>query len=143
MMRTVKKNHYKEFRPTCINEGCDRVVQTRKINKNGTYDIRAECYKCHGGFRNRPGVNPHKKTTCENTDGRLGFTCVATIEDSCMLEMDHIDSDKWNNVPDNIQTLCRNCHAYKTKYNGDSKNNKTILYTDLDEIETVLTKYMN
>ena len=60
-----------------------------------------------------------------------------------MLEMDHIDSDKWNNVPDNVQTLCRNCHAYKTKYNGDSKNNKTVLYTDLNEIETTLTRYMN
>jgi len=139
----VKKNHYKEFRPTCINEGCENLVHTHKVNKNGTYQIRAECYKCHSGFRNRPGVNPHKKTTCENTDGRLGFACVATIEDSCMLEMDHIDSDKWNNVPDNIQTLCRNCHAYKTKHNGDSKNNKAVLYTDLNEIETPLTRYMN
>ena len=143
-MKLIKKNHYKEFRPNCINEGCERVVQTRRINKNGTYDIRAECYKCHGGFRNRPGVIPHKKTYCENTDGRLGIVCEAKIEDTCMLEMDHIDSDKWNNVPDNIQTLCRNCHAYKTKHYGDSKNNKSVLYTDLNnEIETTLTRYMN
>ena len=140
----IKKNHYKEFKPICINEGCGSYVHTRKVNKNATYDIRSECYKCHDGFRNRPGVIPHKKTYCENKDGRLGFKCVADITDSCMLEMDHIDSDKWNNVPNNVQTLCRNCHSYKTKYNGDSKNNKSTLFTDFDfdKIETPLTMYM-
>jgi len=144
-MKLIKKNHYKEFRPICINEGCGSFVATRKVNKNGTYDIRAECHRCHRGFRNRPGVTSHKKTYCENRDGRLGIVCEAKIEDSCMLEMDHINSDKWNNVPDNVQTLCRNCHAYKTKQNGDTRNNKPELYTDLnfDKIETTLTKYMN
>ncbi len=144
-MKLIKKNHYKEFRPICINEGCGSFVATRKVNKNGTYDIRAECGYCHRGFRNRPGVTSHKKTYCENRDGRLGIVCEAKIEDSCMLEMDHINSDKWNNVPDNVQTLCRNCHAYKTKQNGDTRNNKPELYTDLnfDKIETTLTKYMN
>ena len=144
-MKLIKKNHYKEFRPTCINEGCEILVHTTGVNKNGTYRIRAECYKCHNGFRNRPGVTPHKKTYCENRDGRLGIVCEAKIEDSCMLEMDHINSDKWNNDPDNVQTLCRNCHAYKTKQNGDTRNNKPELYTDINvnKIETTLTKYMN
>ena len=91
----IKKNHYKEFKPDCINDGCGSPVHTRKVNKNGTYDVRTECYKCHMGGRNRPGVTPHKKTYCENKDGRLGIWCEAKIEDSCMLEMDHIDGDRW------------------------------------------------
>ena len=138
----IKKNHYKEFKPDCINDGCGSPVHTRKVNKNGTYDVRTECYKCHMGGRNRPGVTPHKKTYCENKDGRLGIWCEAKIEDSCMLEMDHIDGDRWNNVPKNVQTLCRNCHAYKTKYNGDTINTKATLFFDESKIETALTRYM-
>ena len=94
------------------------------------------------GGRNRPGVTPHKKKYCENIDERLGFKCVADITDSCMLEMDHIDGERWNNVPENVQTLCRNCHAYKTKYNGDTINTKATLFFDETKIETALTRYM-
>ena len=128
-MKLIKKNHYKEFRPTCINEGCDRVVQTRRINKNRTYDIRAECYKCHAGFRNRPGVIPHKKTYCENRDGRLGFVCTTNIVNKItemgtiwygMLDVDHIDGDPSNDTAENCQTFCKCCHAYKTHINGDT-----------------------
>ena len=84
------------------------------------------------GGRNRPGVKPHKKTFCENNDGRLGFKCDATIINECQLEMDHIDGDRFNNVPENVQTLCRNCHAIKTKMFGDCKNNRE--KTSLEEI---------
>ena len=110
--------------PICINDGCGGKVHTRKINKNGTRDIRTECYQCHKGNRNRPGVTPHKKEFCENRDKRLGFRCDATIINECQLEMDHIDGDRFNNVPENVQTLCRNCHAIKTKMFGDCKNNR-------------------
>ena len=29
-------------------------------------------------------------------------------------EVDHIDSNSWNNEPENLQTLCKPCHARKT-----------------------------
>ena len=76
------------------------------------------------GGRNRPGVTPHKKDYCENIDGRLGFKCTATIIDGCQLELDHIDGDRWHNVPKNAQTFCSNCHSIKTKFHGDCKSNK-------------------
>ena len=120
----MKKDNSWFVEPECINLGCGNKVHTRKINKNGTRDTRTECYKCHRGGRNRPGVTPHKKTYCENVDGRLGFKCSCTIEYECQLELDHIDGDRWNNVPENVQTLCRNCHAIKTKYYRDCRNNK-------------------
>ncbi len=123
-MKLIKKNHYKEFRPNCINEGCERVVQTRRINKNGTYDIRAECYKCHGGFRNRPGVIAHKKEYCENQDGRLGFICKAEIINSGQIDLDHKDGNRFNNVPENVGSFCKNCHVIKSMLNGDLKCNK-------------------
>ncbi len=120
----MKKDNSWLVVPECINHGCGNKVHTRKINKNGTRDIRAECNKCHLGGRNRPGVTPHKKDYCENIDGRLGFKCTATIIDGCQLELDHIDGDRWHNVPKNAQTFCSNCHSIKTKFHGDCKSNK-------------------
>jgi|TARA_Y100000310_G_scaffold310446_1_gene355704 5-methylcytosine-specific restriction endonuclease McrA len=120
----MKKNKSWLVEPECINDGCGNKVHTRRINKNRTRDVRSECYKCHLGGRKRPGVTPHKKEYCENIDGRLGFECTATIIDGCQLDLDHIDGDRWHNVPENVQTLCGNCHSMKTKFSGDSRNNK-------------------
>jgi 5-methylcytosine-specific restriction endonuclease McrA len=64
----------------------------------------------------------YRKTFCENTDGRLGYTCTATIHWDGMLDVDHIDGDPSNNNPKNLQTLCKNCHSYKTNINEDSKS---------------------
>ena len=38
----------------------------------------------------------------------------------CQLDVDHIDGDNKNNNPDNLQTLCANCHRLKTYISGDS-----------------------
>ena len=63
----------------------------------------------------------HRKTYCENVDGRLGFICTTTIKSTVMLDVDHIDGDPSNNEEDNLQTLCKCCHAYKTNINEDHK----------------------
>ena len=53
----------------------------------------------------------HRKSYCENEDGRLGFICTAKIvEPRWQLDADHIDGDRDNNHYSNIQTLCANCH---------------------------------
>ena len=70
----------------------------------------------------------YRKEYCENRDGRLGFTCAFTKPKTGMtdgmLQVDHIvpqsvaksqgwDQDKINSKK-NLQTLCCNCHNYKT-----------------------------
>ena len=117
----MKKDNSWFVEPECINLGCGNKVHTRKINKNGTRDIRAECNKCHLGGRNRPGVTPHKKDYCENRDGRLGHKCTATIMGYHQLDLDHIDGDRDNQIFENFQTLDKCCHAEKTKREGDNK----------------------
>jgi 5-methylcytosine-specific restriction endonuclease McrA len=44
---------------------------------------------------------------------------------SCQLDVDHIDGDHDNNDPENLQTLCANCHRLKTQIQKDyrHKNN--------------------
>lgn len=55
----------------------------------------------------------HKKSTCEK--------CSFVPEDICQLDVDHIDGNKYNNDPSNLQTLCANCHRLKTKLNNDNR----------------------
>lgn len=64
----------------------------------------------------RTSLKGHKKEHCENRDGLiLGFPCTATIVDSCQLQIDHSDGDRYNNEQTNLVTLCANCHSVKTK----------------------------
>jgi hypothetical protein len=84
---------------------------------NGKY--RSICGSCNTKYTPQ---YKYKSTHqyCENRDGRLGdYKCDATIRDVCQLELDHKDGNPHNNDESNWQVLCRNCHAYKGKQNGD------------------------
>ena len=102
----------------CINKGCNR-----KVAKSGKYKLRPVCWKCHeASYGKRPleeGVSFTKKDYCENIDGRFGYKCTAPIPYPGALELDHIDGNQLNNIPKNIQTLCKVCHSYKSHLNGD------------------------
>ena len=57
----------------------------------------------------------NEQPTCENVDSRLGFKCTTTTFPGLgMLDVDHIDGIPIHNHRDNLQTLCKCCHAYKT-----------------------------
>jgi len=92
----------------CCWNGClnDRAKQSSKNGKNTYFKWcslhRADRYK------------RYQKDICENVDGRLGFICNASPLLPEMLEVDHIDSNRKNNKRNNLQTLCANCHSYKT-----------------------------
>ena len=56
----------------------------------------------------------YRKDYCENVDGRLKYKCTSSIVWDGQLSVDHIDENHKNNDPRNHQTLCFNCHVYKT-----------------------------
>ena len=114
-------------RPECCNIGCTKLVHLIGYSSTGTPKYRPYCGSCHRStYKGLPfaeGVTSVKKNYCQYSDGRLGFAC-ATKGDklhSCMMDLDHIDGNHYNNDSNNIQTLCKNCHAYKTKMNGDNR----------------------
>jgi len=72
-------------------------------------------------FRQSKIKRQGKKSFCENKDGRLGYVCTAKIAHDIMLEVDHVDGNPSNNSDENIQTLCANCHRYKTFMHKDHK----------------------
>ena len=71
-------------------------------------------------YQNCPNSDPtrmytlHKKSYCENVDGRLGKFCTTTITHPKELTVDHIDGNHKNDDPSNLQTLCACCHNLKT-----------------------------
>ena len=76
-------------------------------------------YKCKAVYKKsqRKLLYPysvHKKDRCQHCD----FKPVHTSQ----LDVDHIDGNRWNNDPFNLQTLCANCHRLKTHLSGDSNS---------------------
>lgn len=64
-------------------------------------------------LENKISYRDYKKTVCSF----CGFVPV----NMCQLDVDHIDGNHENNDPDNLQTLCANCHRLKTFLNKDYK----------------------
>jgi len=118
-MTTVRLENYRR----CSVEGCNKLGQHMgRYRKDGSPKRRATCAKHHSINYGLNGweYKQHRKTYCENTDGRLGFTCTSTIVDAeWQLDADHINGNPGDNRPENIQTLCKCCHPIKTKLEGD------------------------
>lgn len=111
--------------PTCINHGCNRHVA-----RNGK-KLRPVCWRCqrasYGAMTLSEGVTPFKTGKCSNHNGRLGFECPIDYNKPGaewvfgQTEIDHIDGNDRNNTLENVQELCKPCHAYKGKLNGDQR----------------------
>ena len=83
-------------RPLCK---CGNVREIRQ-RVNGVASYRSSCSSCRKLARATKGPN------CE----RCGFVPESPVQ----LDVDHIDGDRANNDPSNLQTLCANCHRIKT-----------------------------
>lgn len=76
-------------------------------------------YRCRAVWKRNynKSVYPYtvyKKEKCEH--------CGFDPEHSSQLDVDHIDGDRYNNNPSNLQTLCANCHRLKTHLSDDSNS---------------------
>ena len=100
---------------------CTPHHQDKLVKKHGvpTYSALTGPCSAYGLYR---------KNYCENIDGRLGFVCTTTIINKTelgldwygMVDVDHIDGNPSNQSPENCQTLCKCCHAYKTHLYKDA-----------------------
>jgi hypothetical protein len=76
-------------------------------------------YRCNTVYKfnqmkTRSPYHTYRKDHCEHCD----FKPVHISQ----LDVDHIDGDRFNNDPANLQTLCANCHRLKTHLSGDSNS---------------------
>src|SRR5690606_16315952 len=92
-------------RPKC--KMCGRPASFKETMPSGVKRYKKLCGKCNQEKRETGYIySQHKKEACEY----CGFKPIH----SCQLEVDHVDSNRKNNSPDNLLTLCANCHRLKT-----------------------------
>ena len=107
--RIYKKNQLKKKLNTskyCSLCGLEQRELLR-ILPSGSKTYREKCRGCieRRGFLRQP--------FCE--------WCRFLPIDLCQLDLDHIDNDRSNWHPSNLQTLCANCHRLKTKQSNYNK----------------------
>lgn len=140
-MPTTKYND----RPSCETPKCGNDAAMVKDYYDGWANYRRWCNACHNqktaaahGLKNITQVvaknagmttsaylnqfhpyRRYRKDYCENQDGRLGYVCTSTIVWDGQLDVDHKNGNPSDNEEENLQTLCKCCHAYKTNVKGD------------------------
>lgn len=121
--------------PKCVNIGCENLLTIRDW-KN--VSPKSECGRCQTDRKvgnTRAGITIVRKNYCENIDGHLGYDCPVKVgffrkkEDVWAhyldaLHLDHKDGNHFNNVPDNVETICAVCHARKSRENDDVNSQK-------------------
>ena len=110
-----------DSRPRCCVDGCNNYAKINNTKKNGNFAYKKRCNAHHQKKykMGRHRYSAFKKAFCENVDGRLGFICNTVIHHSCMLSVDHINGNNRDDSEENLQTLCLNCHSFKTITEGD------------------------
>ena len=96
-------NQARYTREICLVDGCKNLQEKWDKNRhNGKQTYRSIC-------TNRKLPKTFKRKRCKNIscnwNGRF---------QSYILEVDHIDGNRKNNVVTNFQTLCGICHSIKT-----------------------------
>lgn len=123
-------------RPKCQVPGCGKNAQLIstlskwRFRKSSWVAEKFDCegYVCVKHHSQKYGIGGwdykiYRKDYCENVDSRLGFKCTTTIIDpEWQLDADHINGDPTSHLTIGaaaIQTLCKCCHAIKTKQQRD------------------------
>lgn len=93
------------------------ICGVRKVKRRNKTEWRNKCYLCEAGvktskelkiklFKYRKPYYKYRKSICD--------FCKFVPISMCQLDVDHIDGNHSNNNPENLQTLCANCHRLKT-----------------------------
>jgi hypothetical protein len=116
MIRNVVNN----YKPECALPGCSTRVSYH--NAKGLSAKWKMFCTAHRTTRKFEVDNWKLKQGCSNVDAHHGFVCTATIFGAEQLDVNHIDGDRYNSNSNNLEVLCRNCHASVTVNNGHHLN---------------------
>lgn len=86
-------------------------------------EIKSDDIFCKGKYRSTGVIKRRlfkdgiKENRCEN----CGITC--WVGEPIQMELHHIDGDRSNNLVENLQILCPNCHSLTDTFRGKNKKN--------------------
>lgn len=106
-------------RPNCT---CGKPVRSKGVGASGIRLWDRKCSVCRFNTYTK-----HKKDYCEE----CGFVAVHRVQ----LDVDHIDGNHHNNDPENLQTLCANCHRLKTHVNNDHMPMRGDVVININQLE--------
>lgn len=116
---------YRKPEPSDI-QGVCVLCEKNKQRKKSNGKFMALCRYCDKKLYAGPKTKERKrKATDLNKRPYLKYKkgycecCGFLPTHSCQLDVDHVDGNHKNNNPDNLQTLCANCHRLKTFLNRD------------------------
>lgn len=131
--------HFNSFKKRALELNCYFTNQSGKgTNKKTTFrhkleDILVEnsSYQSHK-LKNRlikEGLKEHKCENCNNTEW---------LGQPIPIELHHIDGDDSNNLLENLQLLCPNCHSLTETFRAKNKKSKSIInnINDVKDIKT-------
>lgn len=121
------------YAPRCAYLDCTNRVsyhsKTYTDEKGHSYKWKTCCDKHRTGIGKKAVDEWKMETGCENP------ACTSTIIGPEQLSIDHVTGSKH---VDEYQILCLNCHATKTKLNGDNltrENNNNKQFDNVFELE--------
>ena len=110
------------YRKICAKHHFGKIIKKHGAKSMGEVTARNAGFKTSAEYINSTHpYRKHRAEFCENRDGRLGFKCRYKIRVSSQLHVDHKNGKPNDNRKSNLQTLCANCHEYKSVMNGDKK----------------------
>ena len=121
MATRINRSVINNYSPMCALPGCTNRASYHNAGKklNGSLTAKWKMFCTpHRSTRKHEVDNWKMKQKCSNIDAHHGFVCTATILYPEQLDVNHIDGDRHNNDPKNLECLCRNCHVSVTKQNG-------------------------
>lgn len=111
-----------EIRPIC--KDCNKNLAKRHSrNVDGSSNFKRRCGGCDNQrfYGKRHIRKPYKKYSKAYYHLKKNYCeqCDFKALHQCQLDVDHIDGNRENNNESNLQTLCSNCHRYKTQISRD------------------------
>jgi len=106
-------------RPKC--KTCKKNVALRQYYKHVTDGKRFYWIDICTSCRRKNEGKPIRKSKYKDkvNKGLICSLCPFIAEHKCQIDIDHIDGNHSNNLSENLQQICANCHRLKTQLNKD------------------------
>lgn len=103
---------------------CSAKYKTDQVVKAWIEDSSTATAK-QGGLSN--AIRNHLISEANGKCNRCGRSDIHPVTGNYVVEVDHVDGDRYNNTPENLEVLCANCHSLTPTFKGGNARSKTVV----------------